>query len=344
MNRPSGQVLRSFGVGGAQLEPLGTGLVNETWLVKKPGGERLVLQRLHSIFPAEVNEDIDIVTQHLASKGLATPRILPTLRGALCKEHQGVWRMMTYIHGISRDAIENNEQATKAGALLAQFHNAVGDLNYKFKNARLGVHNTVQHLAALKKALISYRNHAHFDKIKTLADEILTLADQLPALPETSDRIVHGDPKISNVIFDASTDEAICLIDLDTLTRMPVILELGDAMRSWCNLTTEDDLDATFSLQTFGAAVKGYARCAPQFLHETEWQAITDATLTITVELAARFCVDALAENYFRWDRQRFQSWSEHNQARTSGQLSIARSIRGQCQLMNEALERAFSA
>jgi len=344
MNKPSNKILRSFGIEKARLEPFGTGLMNETWLVTMPEGEHLVLQRLHSIFPAEINQDINTVTHHLSTKGLSTPRILPTLKGSLSEEDQGAWRMMTYIDGVSRDAIENAEQAKQAGALLARFHHAVSDLDYNFRNARLGVHDTARHIDTLKNSLISCKNHPHFEKIKTLSEEVLNLVDELPALPELADRIVHGDPKISNVIFDSKTDEAICLIDLDTLTRMPVILELGDAMRSWCNLSTEDDLNSTFSLKIFRAAVEGYGQCVPNFLHEKEWRAIPDATLTITVELAARFCTDALVENYFRWNHHRFQSCSEHNQARTNGQLSMARSIWTQYQSMHEIVEKTFSA
>ena len=94
----------------------------------------------------------------------------------------------------------------------------------------------------------------------------------------------------------------MCLIDLDTLARMPVALELGDALRSWCNPATEDAADARFVRPFFAAAVDGYAAAAPGFLAHDEWGAIPRGTLTITVELAARFCADALRERYFRWD------------------------------------------
>ena len=41
-------------------------------------------------------------------------------------------------------------------------------------------------------------------------------------------------------MFAHDADRALCLIDLDTLAHMPVALELGDALRSWCNPATED--------------------------------------------------------------------------------------------------------
>ncbi len=46
------------------------------------------------------------------------------------------------------------------------------------------------------------------------------------------------------------------------------------------------------------------------------------------MELAARFCTDALEESYFGWDASRFASAAEHNLVRARAQLSLARSIR----------------
>ena len=70
---------------------------------------------------------------------------------------------------------------------------------------------------------------------------------------------MHGDPKINNLLFDAATGRALCFIDLDTLGRMPLPLELGDAFRSWCNPAGEDNRQSAFALDLFAAAVDGYA-------------------------------------------------------------------------------------
>ena len=156
------------------------------------------------------------------------------------------------------------------------------------------------------------------------------------------DRIVHGDPKISNVMFAARSDRALCLIDLDTLARMPVALELGDALRSWCNPATEDAPDARFVRPFYAAAIEGYASAARGLLGPQEWSAIADGTLTITVELAARFCADALRERYFRWDESRYASSSAHNQARTRAQLKIASTLRAELPALRELAARTF--
>lgn len=340
---PDRAVLDAFELAPEPLERAPSGLINTTWYVRARTGAALVLQRVNSIFPAEINLDIDAVTRHLAAKGLATPMLVPRRDGALWFEHDGVWRVLTRIDGMSRDSLVRSAEAQEAGRVLADFHRAVSDLDHTFKSARLGVHDTARHLQNLRTALRELDTHRDIGAIRPLAERVLAAAAQLPALPASHDRIVHGDPKISNVMFTHDGRRALCLIDLDTLARMPVVLELGDALRSWCNPATEDAANARFVRPLFESAVTGYAAAARGFLAPEEWSAIPEATVTITVELAARFCADALRESYFRWDAHRYPSASAHNQARTRGQLQIAESLLAELPALREITARAFA-
>ena len=336
-------VLAAWGLDGAVVQSLGNGLINQTALVSPAGRAPLVLQRLHRIFAAEVNEDIEVVTRHLEAKGLVTPRVVPTREGRFWFEHEGgIWRALSYVAGVSLDALRNSDQAREAGALLARFHRALGDLNHSFRHARLGVHDTARHLAALRSALAEQRAHPRYAAVAPLGQRILDAAAALPALPVLAERIVHGDPKLNNILFSPEGERALCMIDLDTLTRMPLPLELGDAFRSWCNPRGEDYPRSEFSLELFAAAIGGYAREARGFIDAAEWRAIVPATQTIYVELAARFCADALNESYFGWDPRRFASRSEHNQVRAEGQLAAAESLLSQRHRAEEMVARAF--
>jgi Ser/Thr protein kinase RdoA (MazF antagonist) len=339
---PDPAVLDAFSLASVPLERATSGLINPTWFVRARDGTELVLQRLNPIFPAEVNLDIEAVTSHLFAKGIATPTLVTSRYGKLWFEHDGVvWRALTRIDGVTRDALESPAQAREAGRVLAEFHRALNDLEHDFRSRRLGVHDTARHLKSLRDALDEHRGHGDFAAVRPLAEQVLALAAELPALPSMPDRIVHGDPKISNVMFAARGDRALCLIDLDTLARMPVALELGDALRSWCNPATEDAADARFVRPFYAAAVEGYAAAARGLLAREEWGAIADGTLWVTVELAARFCADALRERYFRWDERRYASASAHNQARTRAQLAIAERLRTELPALRELTARA---
>jgi len=329
--QPSQTVLKELGLTQAKLTRFKSGIINDSWRADKPNQETLVLQRVNPIFPATINNDIYAVTQHLQKKGMLTPRLVRTPKGELwLEENNNLWRVQTFIPGITRDVLEKPSQAEEAGAFLARFHIALSDFKLPFSSPRIGVHDTQKHLDALKIALIQHKAHPRYSDIEPLGRKILEIASALPKLPACANRMVHGDPKISNFIFDAVTDQAMCLIDLDTITTMPIILELGDAIRSWCNIKGEENPNAFLSMPFLQSSMTGYAREAKDFLIEKEWRALPAAILTITVELAARFAADALMENYFSWDPSRYATASEHNQLRAQSQIRLAQSIQTQ--------------
>jgi Ser/Thr protein kinase RdoA (MazF antagonist) len=91
------------------------------------------------------------------------------------------------------------------------------------------------------------RHHRLHAVAAALAEEIFEAAAILAPLPITPVRVVHGDPKISNLVFAPDADRALCMLDLDTLGTMALPFELGDALRSWCNVASEDDPRGSFS-------------------------------------------------------------------------------------------------
>jgi Ser/Thr protein kinase RdoA (MazF antagonist) len=314
------------GLAGASLAPVTTGLINLTFRVDADTG-RYALQRLSPIFGREVHEDIRAVTEHLAARGLVTPRLVPAASGALDVEVDGeVWRLLTWVEGVGLRRLDSPARAEAAGRLLGRFHAALADLERPFAHRRLGVHDTPKHLAALEAALEQHRDHPRHAAVAPLGEAILEAARQLAPLPRTPERVVHGDPKLDNLVF-AETGEGRALIDLDTVARMPLPLELGDAFRSWCNRAGEDAAAPRFDLDLFAGAVRGYFAAAGPGLRPEERAAVVPATRTIMLELAARFCRDALEERYFGWDPARFATRGAHQERRAKGQLALARDL-----------------
>ena len=337
------EVLAEYGVEAVSIAPLGNGLINLTLQVDGADSTRYVLQRLHRVFTAEVNEALDAVTRHLEAKGLPTPRLIRTTRDKLYVEADGsIWRMLCFVDGRTFDSVPNSTVAREAGALLARFHCALVDLDYVFSGRRGFVHDLGCHLEALRATLMAYRDHRLFRDVKQLSDKIFELSDTIADVLTISDRVIHGDPKISNLMFSSDGARAYCLLDLDTLAYRPLVFELGDAFRSWCNPCGEDTTDTFFSMPLFEAAINGYAEAARGFIRVNEWQSIVAATQSLFAELAARFCIDALRAEYFGWDPKRFGSLGEHNLVRASGQVCAARSLAMQLDQAAAIVEQAF--
>ena len=122
---------------------------------------------------------------------------------------------------------------------------------------------------------------------------------------------------------DGESPRAHALIDLDTLADRPLYCDLGDAWRSWCNLSTDDDGEANLDLARFRASAEGYLSQLEVLLTRKELESFAEALERISLELCTRFAADVLAERHWSWDPERFESCAEHNWARTLGQWSL---------------------
>lgn len=305
------------------------GLINQTFVVSTQGGPIAVLQRLNTgIFLPEVHEDIEAVTSHLASAGIRTPRLIRTTTEALWHVAQdgSVWRCMTHEGARTIHKVTDRRHAFEAGGLVARFHAAVRDMDWTFRSVRAGAHDTPRHMHLLEESLARHRGHRLLDDVTVLAEEVLERWHGWDGSSSLPRRVIHGDLKISNVRFLG--DQAHCLIDLDTMARDTLDVELGDAMRSWCNPASEDAVETEFDLGTFESAMLGYASGVDETrgLSAEEWAGIVSGIERVSLELAARFARDALEESYFGWN-ERFGTRGDHNLLRARGQLALARSL-----------------
>ncbi len=296
--------------------PVAGGLINATWRVPDRTGRHWAVQRVNALFPAEVNLDIAAVTAHLARKGIPTPRLRATTGGTLWVEtEEGLWRCLTWMEGWAHPRLSGPAMARSAGHLVGRFHAALGDLEYRYRNRRPSVHDTPRHLRRLERALESHGAHRLHAPVAGLAGPLLEAARGLEPSTALPLRHAHGDLKVSNLLF-GPRGEGLCLIDLDTLGPMAWPLEMGDALRSWCNPLAEDDPGAHFDLALAEAALAGYAEGAAGRTGAAEWAALPGGVARITLELAARFLTDTLEERYFGWDGERYAAAGEHNLAR----------------------------
>jgi Ser/Thr protein kinase RdoA (MazF antagonist) len=319
------------------------GLINRTFRVDGRQGP-MIVQRLHPVFGGTVNEDIDAVTAHLASKGFTTTRPVRTDTGALWVDdgEGAVWRALTFVEGRAFERIESPQMAHEAGKLVAKFHLAIADLEHEYRHVRAGVHDARKHFGVLRGALEEHTEHRLFDQVAPLAERIWNIAEKLPDLSSLARRHAHGDLKISNLMFRDGVGH--CLVDLDTLGRMIWPFEMGDALRSWTNPHGEDQRRPAVDVDTFVAALTGYGDIArnTDLVSDEETEALVAGLGSICVILSSRFLADALHERYFGYDSRRFPARGEHNLLRGQGQLSLFESVEAHRAQLERAVRQAF--
>jgi len=341
--RPPAAVLEAWGFGeAASVLPVTTGLINLTYRVEE-GARHVALQRLHPIFDARVNQDIDAITAHLEAEGMRTPRPVRTTTGELSLEAEdGSWRALGWIDGVVHERVTSTSLASEGGRLAGRFHAHLAPLEHDFHFQRPDAHDFARHLAGLSEALAKHRVHGAHAEVKALATQIVAHALQLPRVPALPVRIIHGDLKITNLLFD-DVGAGVAVVDLDTLAHGRMDVELGDAMRSWCNPGGEDQVDAEFDPELFAAALAGFHEGSLGLLSQAEREAVVSATERIALELSSRFARDTLEEARFGWNEARFESRSAHNLHRARGQLSLARSIRDQREVLERLARHALN-
>lgn len=327
---PPDDVLDAWGFERQRVETISVGLINATYRVQRNNAS-FILQRLHPLFTAEVNSDIEAITEHLAARGILTPRLVRTERRErfFLDENKRVWRALTIIEGRCLTEFRTPSLAHAAGSLAGRFATATMDLEHTFAFTRPGVHDTAKHLATLERACVTEADFPEAEEAKQLAARIHELAGALPSLSALPTRIVHGDLKASNLLFHHERDEALCLVDLDTMQHSNVAIEMGDALRSWTNPKGENHARGEVDLSLFEAALTGYLSETRSWLTEDEKHGLAHGLEVIALELSARFCADVFHDSYFGWDSTRYASRRAHNLVRAQSQFSLAMSARG---------------
>jgi len=321
------EILKHWSITGPAHPSENAGLINQTFVIGEE--PRAILQHVNPMFRPKIHEDIEAITAHLAQMGMLTPRLMRTQDGALFVEvPDGAWRILSFVPGSTIHTISSPEQAASAGALVGRFHAATASLTHTFQFSRPGAHDTHAHMAALVSALDDADGHALKHTIRPLGAAIVAQWKSWEGDLDLPLHICHGDLKISNLRFDHAQKEAICLLDFDTFGHQSLPVEMGDAWRSWCNKAGEDALnDIVFDLEIFEASARGWLGTAPA-ITQKERDNLVGGIERICLELAARFCTDAIRQNYFKEDRTRFAGAGEHNASRAEGQYLLGCSAR----------------
>lgn len=307
----------------ASVTPLGEGAINRTYLVCAHDDEQYVLQRMSHLFTPALMDDLVVLTPILKEAGVVVPEYLPSNAGTYAFiEKEAWWRMMMYIPGEVHQRVPSDVHAESAVRFLAHFEKALWNHSHEFVQCLQHYHEYEHDVTKLARALES---PAAQEK-RSYLNELLEQRDILAALVVPSlftslpTRIVHGDPKISNFVFEG--EEVKALLDLDVIGRRSVATDLGDLMRSMCWCGDEDDTDAGFSFERANRLYAAYLGSVPQLTQE-ELEVLPRSCAYLALMLATRFLTDAINESYFVLQEDKYASLFKQCSHRARVQIKI---------------------
>jgi hypothetical protein len=346
MQREVAEVARRFALMGkvtGVVEHAG-GHINRSFLVTtdgQGGQRRYIIQRINAeVFPepAALMENVVRVTEHIAERsrlgevdsGREAVMLVLTLEGRPWQRavDGAVWRAFPFVESCETLRTPDSPlRVRRAAAAFGEFARMLLDLPPpRLHDTIPGFHDTPRRYAALEAALqadalgraAGARAEIDFAMQRREGAGVLVELERSRAIPE---RVAHYDAKLANVLFDARSGEALCVIDFDTVMAGSVLYDFGDMVRSMTSGAAErgeaeldeqrarppgagrDGEQAEIELPLFEALADGYLAVA-DFLTQTEREHLVTAGRIITLEQGVRFLTDHLeGDHYYRATR-----------------------------------------
>jgi len=344
------------------VSPLGEGFINDTFIIypKASDAPKYLLQRKNSDVFTNIPgmmENISRVTRHLKKKirqnggnpDRESLTLLPARNGDLFfrDEAGNYWTLCLFIenHKI-HEQVDTPEIACAGGKGIGRFQNMLADFEGTLQETLPGFHNIRYRFEQWDQVLMRdpVKRKAMVKKeiswIEKRRPEMLAFW-QLVENGTIPKRITHNDTKISNILFDDQSDDALCMIDLDTVHQNPVLTDFGDAIRSYANTAGEDEPDlqkVSLNLQIYREFTRGYLHEASRFLTTPEVEYLPFSALYITFEQMLRFLMD-----YLDGDRYYKIKYTCHNLVRTQAQHKLLKSMEKQISAMKQITETLYA-
>jgi Ser/Thr protein kinase RdoA (MazF antagonist) len=309
------------------------GHINASYVVTARRGPddrpvRFFLQRLNShVFPdlRGLMENVSRVTHHVGGP----LRLISTREGTAFYQDDAaeVWRLYDFIEGAVPRAVPTAADAERAARAFGAFQRRLVDL----PGPRL--HETIPHFHDTPRRLESLECAVQRDPARRLAGarhevarvrahgDLAAVLVQAAAAGAVPERVVHNDAKLANVLFDAASGEALCVVDLDTVMPGIALYDFGDLVRSMATRAAEDERDlgrVRLEPELFERIARGYLAETGDLLTRVERELLVPATQVIVFEQAIRFLIDHLeGDRYYRIARP------GHNLDRCRTQLTL---------------------
>ena len=332
--------------------PYGNGHINDTYCAvteEASGNHRYILQALNSnVFkqPDKVMENIAAVIEHLHTKTddpRAVMTLVPTDDGQVYyRDGNGLfWRLYEFVEGsLCLEKPETAEDFYQSALAFGRFQRDLSDFPAdKLNETIVNFHNTPVRYANFLAAVKADKMGRAKDVQKEI-QFVMDRADFYPVLMEAHKngdlplRVSHNDTKINNVLLDAATRTALCVIDLDTIMPGFSVTDFGDSIRFGASTAAEDekDLDKVWmDLELFETYAKGFLTGCGGSLPHSEIMLLPEGAKMMTIECGMRFLADYLeGDTYFR------THYPTHNLDRCRTQFKLVADMEAKWDKMKE--------
>jgi Ser/Thr protein kinase RdoA (MazF antagonist) len=338
---------RTFQISGrlADIEPHERGHIHSTfvstWLVNG-ARQRFLHQHLNDRVFADIPglmHNVECVTGYLREKngdalsagGLETLKLVPTVEGgSFVEAPDGYWRTYEFIDGTeSFDLCQGEDQAFEAARAFGNFQAELIDLDVGLLRETIPgffspAHRWRQFTAARLRDPVGRLGEVEDEvRFAEARRSMVGVIDDHVRNGEFPLRIVHGDTKLNNVLFDRESGKARSVIDLDTCMPAWSLYDFGDLVRFTAATSPEDetDLDRVGSdLDLYHALVAGYLESTREFLTDAEIALMPFAARLVTFTVGLRFLTDHISGDvYFKTSRP------GHNLDRARVQFAMVR-------------------
>ena len=352
------EVCRHFRIPGEYrfCEQINVGNINKTFKVtfegedpENPGKTRLksyIVQSVNTFAfknPQQVMDNIDKVTEHIRAKDphrCALHFHHTYNRKTYVFDKSGFWRLFNYIPSVNYSATDNLRIIYNAGVAFGDFQMMLSDFDASELYETIpDFHNTIARYEQLEAQVAA----DPVDRVKEVREEIawiLSMKEQACKLTQMQIdgvlplRVTHNDTKINNVLFDQETDDALVVIDLDTVMPGLAGHDFGDAVRFAANWVAEDSPEAEkagVNMDAFRAFAEGFLSKLAKTLTQPEIDTLALSCLAITCEQVTRFLADYIAGDvYFK------TGYAEHNLVRARCQIALAKDMQKKLSQMEE--------
>ena len=323
MNEHELAILRQFCLDAepASCTPYGCGHINRTYLVATAGGRCYILQKInHHTFRdvAGLMENIELVTEHLRRKSPDPRSVLTLIRTKDGKSYleadDGYWRVFRFVEdSICLQQPESDADFYESAVGFGTFQQLLSDFPAeKLHETIPNFHNTPDRYRAFHETLTRDPMH-RAAQVQPEIEFALARQAEMAALQNALDagelplRVTHNDTKLNNVLFDAKTRRALCIIDLDTVMPGSALYDYGDSIRFGAATAAEDERELDkmeMSLERFRVFTRGYVRACPG-LTQKELELLPLGAKIMTMECGVRFLTDHIdGDNYFSIHRE----------------------------------------